>query len=109
MRDSLKFYVPLAILLVVGFALASRYVNPAPPRHVRIASGAAQGAYAESARRYREILARDGITLEVVATSGSMENLKLLQAKTGGADVAFVQGGTGSPDTPGSVQTGRRE
>jgi TRAP transporter TAXI family solute receptor len=106
MRDSLKFYVPLAILLTVGFALASRYVNPAPPRHVRIASGAPQGAYAESARRYREILARDGITLEVFATSGSMENLQLLQAKTGGADVAFVQGGTGSPDTPGLLSLG---
>jgi TRAP-type uncharacterized transport system substrate-binding protein len=106
MRGSLKFYVPLAILLVVGFALASRYVNPAPPRHVRIASGAPQGAYAESARRYREILARDGITLEVVATSGSMENLRLLQAKTGGVDVAFVQGGTGSPETPGLFSLG---
>ena len=101
MRDTLKFYVPMAILLVVGFALASRNVNPAPPRHVRIASGGPQGAYAESARRYREILARDGITLEVVTTSGSMENLQLLQAKGDGVDVAFVQGGTGSPDTPG--------
>jgi len=106
MRDFLKFYLPIAILLAVGFALASRYVNPAPPRHVRMASGAPQGAYAESARRYRDILARDGITLEVVTTSGSMENLKLLQAKRDGVDVAFVQGGTGSPDTPGLLSLG---
>jgi TRAP transporter TAXI family solute receptor len=101
MRDYLRFYVPIAVLLVVGFGFASRYINPAPPRQVRIASGAPQGAYAESALRYREILARDGITLEVVATSGSMENLKLLQARQGGVDVAFIQGGTGAPDTPG--------
>ena len=106
MRDYLKFYVPIAVLLMVGFALASRYVNPAPPRHVRIASGAPQGAYAESAQRYRGILARDGITLEIVATSGSMENLKLLQAQRGGVDVAFIQGGTGSPDTPGLLSLG---
>lgn len=106
MRDYLRFYVPIAVLVVVGFALASRYINPAPPRHVRIASGATQGAYAESARRYREILARDGITLEVVATSGSMENLTLLQAQTGGVDVAFVQGGTGSADAPGLLSIG---
>lgn len=103
MRDYLKFYAPIAVLLLVGFALASRYINPAPPRYVRIASGAPQGAYAESARRYREILARDGITLEVVATSGSVENLQLLRTELGGVDVAFVQGGTGSPDTPGLV------
>ena len=106
MRDFLKFYAPIAILLIVGFAIASRYVNPAPPRHVRIASGSRQGAYAESAQRYREILARDGITLDVVMTSGSMENLELLQAQSGGVDVAFVQGGTGSPDTPGLLSLG---
>lgn len=106
MRDCLKFYVPIGILVVVGFAVAFRYVNPAPPRHVRIASGAPEGAYAESARRYREILARDGITVDVVTTSGSIENLKLLQAQTGGVEVAFVQGGTGSPDTPGLLSLG---
>jgi len=106
MRDYLKFYGPIAILLVLGFVMASRYINPAPPRQVRIASGAPQGAYADSARRYREILARDGITLEVVTTSGSIENLKLLQASTGGVDVAFVQGGTAAPDTPGLQSIG---
>jgi TRAP-type uncharacterized transport system substrate-binding protein len=106
MRDFLKVYIPIVILIIGAFAVASRFVNPAPPRYLRIASGAPQGAYAESARRYREILARDGITLEVVTTSGSMENLKLLQARTGGVDVAFIQGGTASPDTPGLVSVG---
>ena len=106
MRDFLRIYVPIAILIVVGFAFTSRFINPAPPRHVRIASGAPQGAYAEAAKRYRDILARDGITLDVVTTSGSMENLKLLQAPTGGVDVAFVQGGTGTPDLPGLLSLG---
>jgi TRAP transporter TAXI family solute receptor len=106
MRDFLKFYAPVAILIMAGFAVATRYVNPAPPRHVRIASGAPQGAYAESAKRYREILARDGITLDVLPTSGSLENLKLLMAPTGGVDVAFVQGGTTAPDTPGLASVG---
>jgi len=106
MRDFLKLYIPVAILIIVGFVFASRFINPAPPRKVRIASGSPQGAYAESAQRYRAILARDGITLEVVATSGSMENLKLLQAPTGGVDVAFVQGGTGSTDATGLLSIG---
>ena len=78
MRDFLKVYVPIAILIIIGFVFASRFINPAPPRHVRIASGAPQGAYAESAKRYREILARDGITLEVVTISGGLENLWFL-------------------------------
>jgi TRAP-type uncharacterized transport system substrate-binding protein len=106
MRDFVKVYVPIAVLVAVGFAVTSRFVNPAPPRHVRIASGSAQGAYAESARRYRDILARDGIDLEILVTSGSLENLKRLQAPTDGVDVAFVQGGTGAPDTPGLASLG---
>ncbi len=106
MRDFLKFYAPIAILIVAGFAVTSRFVNPAPPRHVRLASGSPQGAYAASAQRYRDILARDGITLDVLNTSGSLDNLSLLQAPAGGVDVAFVQGGTGAPDTPGLVSLG---
>jgi TRAP-type uncharacterized transport system substrate-binding protein len=35
-----------------------------------------------------------------------MENLKLLQTERDGVDVAFVQGGTGSPDTPGLLSLG---
>ena len=106
MRDFLKVYAPIAILLVAGFAVASRFVNPAPPRQVRMAAGAPQGAYAETANRYRDILARDGIALEVVTTQGSLDNLRLLQATTGGVDVAFVQGGTGSPDLSGLASIG---
>lgn len=101
MRDFLKIYVPAALLIIAGFGLAWRFVNPAPPRTVRMAAGPEQGAYIESARRYREILARDGITLEVQVTSGSIQNLQLLRSAAGGVDVAFVQGGTGSEDTSG--------
>lgn len=101
MRDFLKIYVPVVLLIVAGFGLAYHFVNPAPPRTVRIAAGPEQGAYMESAKRYREILARDGITLEVLATSGSIQNLQLLQAPANGVDAAFVQGGTVREDTPG--------
>jgi len=47
MRDFLKVYLPIAILIIAGFVFALRFVNPAPPRYVRIVSGPAQGAYAE--------------------------------------------------------------
>jgi TRAP transporter TAXI family solute receptor len=101
MRDFLKIYVPVVLLVIAGFGLAYHFVNPAPPRTVRIAAGPEQGAYMESAKRYREILARDGIRLEVLTTSGSIQNLQLLQAVANGVDVAFVQGGTAREDTPG--------
>ena len=56
----------------------------------------------EAARRYREILARDGVELTVMPTSGSMENLGLLAGRRRrSADLAFVQGGTVPADSPG--------
>lgn len=103
MRDFLKVYVPVGLLIIVGFGVAYHFVNPAPPRTVRIAAGAEQGAYMETARRYRDILARDGIQLQILTTSGSLQNLELLQAPSGGADVGFVQGGTVPENVPGLV------
>jgi len=51
--------------------------------------------------RYQALLAREGIDVTVRPTSGSVENIHLLQ--NGQADVAFVQGGTGAHvDAPGA-------
>jgi TRAP transporter TAXI family solute receptor len=62
-----------------------------------MAAGAPGGAYAAFAKRYQAALAQNGITLDIVNTAGSMENLALLTAPQSGVDVAFVQGGTGDP------------
>jgi len=49
--------------------------------------------------RYQALLAREGIDVTVRPTSGSIENIHLLQK--GEADLAFVQGATGaSVDAP---------
>ena len=82
------------LITLIGFAIAWQFVNPAPPRHLVIATGHAEGAYYLYARRYREQLAQHGIELEVRTTAGSVENLDLLVK--GAADLAFVQGGTGA-------------
>ncbi|MBL8669835.1 MAG: ABC transporter substrate-binding protein [Alphaproteobacteria bacterium] len=103
MRDFLKVYGPIVLLIVAGFVLTFRFVQPLPPSTIRMAAGAAGGAYAAAAQRYREILARDGITLEIVETKGAVENLKLLAAKDGGIDVALVQGGIGTAEAPEAI------
>jgi uncharacterized protein len=99
MREYLKVYLPIALIVAAGFFVAYRLVDPAPSSTLRIATGGKDGAYAAAAERYKAILARDGVTLEVVHTAGAIENLKLLSDKESGIDLAFVQGGTGSPDT----------
>lgn len=94
MREYLKVYLPILAIVAAGFVVAYRLVDPAPSSMLRIATGGPEGAYAAAAERYKAILARDGVTLEIVHTSGSIENLSLLADAGKGIDIAFVQGGT---------------
>jgi len=94
-KELLRILGSSVALAVVAFVITYQFVDPAPPRRLVMASGSEAGAYYAFGQRYREILARDGIELEVRATAGSLENIALLEASQGGADVAFVQGGTG--------------
>lgn len=98
MKDFLKVYGPILLLIVGGFVVAWQFVAPAPPRHLRLAAGQPGGAYAEFAKRYQAALAQNGIEVEIVTTAGSVQNLALLQAPESGVDVGFVEGGTGDPD-----------
>jgi TRAP transporter TAXI family solute receptor len=94
-RERWRFFGPAILLTLVGFVVAYQFVEPAPPRQIAIATGGKEGAYYRFAERYAELLARDGITLEVRSTSGSIENLGLMTAPESDVDIAFVQGGTG--------------
>jgi TRAP-type uncharacterized transport system substrate-binding protein len=59
-----------------------------------MATGPAGSAYAHFAERYRQILARDGVRLRLVATNGAVENLQRLQDASTGISAGFVQSGT---------------
>ena len=102
-RDHLKIIGPAVVITLLGFIAAYQFVDPAPPQRISIATGGTDGAYFLFAQRYREILARNGIDLEVRSTAGSIENLGLLEAQTGGVEVAFVQGGTRGPSRGGEL------
>ena len=58
-----------------------------------MATAAQGGAYHEFGLRYRDVLARSGIRLRLVNTSGSLENLALLRDRQSGVQIAFIQGG----------------
>lgn len=93
--DRLKIVMPVIFLIALGFAVAYLFVNPAPPSRIVLSGGAAGGAYQVYAERYRAALAREGVTLEIQSSQGSLENIQRLQA--GEADVALVQGGIPAP------------
>lgn len=85
----------IVLIVGIGFAVAYQFVQPAPPKRIVITTGGESGAYYQFAQRYAAILARDGITLEVKSSAGSLENLARLKADE--AQVGFVQGGVMPP------------
>jgi len=91
-REMFTVWAPLALIVAAGFLVAYRYVGAPPPRVIRIATGAENGAYHAFAQQYAHLLAGDGITLEVIPTAGTVENLELLNR--GEVSLALVQGGS---------------
>ncbi len=92
-KELLRLYSYGFFVVLLGFAVTYQFIEPNPPAHLVIAAGSKGGAYLEYAEKYRKILARDGITLKVLETAGSEENLSLLNH--GKADIALVQSGVG--------------
>ena len=94
LREMLLSFGPFALLTVALLVAAYWWLNPTPPKTVVLATGPAQSAYETFGRRYAEALAREGITVELLQTEGSSDNLERL--RRGEADIGFVQGGTGN-------------
>jgi TRAP transporter TAXI family solute receptor len=92
-----------AVAVLAGAALwaVAAYMRPMPPHTLTMATGPEGGAYYEFGKRYREILARDGIELRLLPTTGAMENLALLRDKGSKVDVGFLQSGiTSAKESP---------
>ena len=101
--EFLKVWGVLTLVIVAGFVITYQYVGAPPPKVVRIATGAQNGAYYAFAQQYAPFLASDGIVLEVVPTAGSVENIELL--KKGEVSLALVQGGSAMSDDKQRLQS----
>jgi len=93
-------FVVLPALLVVGgaFWATFQFIEPAPPKVISISTGSKTGAYYGYGQDYAEILKQSGITLEVLPSAGSLENLKRLKTKKAQANLALIQGGVSSAE-----------
>jgi TRAP transporter TAXI family solute receptor len=84
------------ILGLCAAALIATYVmfvEPPPPHRIVIASGGRDGAYFRFAQKYAGELRRDGVSVDVRETAGSVENLRLLTERDSDVAVAIVQSG----------------
>jgi len=96
--------VALVVLLLLGWGL---YVllEPAFQTRIVITSGADQGIYRSFADRYAPILKRDGVTLDIRSSTGSVENYERLKDPDSVYQVGFIQSGTTEPKESDQLQT----
>jgi TRAP transporter TAXI family solute receptor len=106
-RDLAQGIWPIVLLTLVAFVLTVHLVSPAPPHELTMSTGPLGSTFAKVGERYREILARDGITLNLVNSEGSLHNLNRLSDPHGNVDIALVQSGmTSSADVSDLVSLG---
>jgi TRAP-type uncharacterized transport system substrate-binding protein len=86
------------ILVFAAFWAAAKFITPAPPMHMVIATASKGSPYYKIAERYKEHLERNGVRLELRETTGSVENLRLIKEEGSGVQAAILQGGTMGSD-----------
>ncbi|HSD18718.1 MAG TPA: TAXI family TRAP transporter solute-binding subunit [Anaeromyxobacter sp.] len=84
--------VSILVLGAAAWTLGRRH--GLPPRRIVMATGPEGGGYALIGARYREILARQGLDVQLRPTAGDLENLALLRDPRSGVSVALLQAGT---------------
>ena len=84
--------VGFCVVLVAIFAVLWILVPP-PPKVIEMATGFPTGLYYQFGERLKEEVAKDGVSLEVKATGGTIDNLGLLNDPNSGVTFAMVQGG----------------
>ncbi|MGE0497438.1 MAG: TAXI family TRAP transporter solute-binding subunit [Ramlibacter sp.] len=99
--------LPIAVAAVAVMAWLWTTWLPLPPSTITLSAGRADGVYHAYASRYAEAFARQGVTLKVLESEGSLQNLQRLRGQASPqADLAFMQGGIGYP--PAERDTGAR-
>src|SRR5450432_1856640 len=81
------------MFVIIALVIAYLYIDPAPPRTIRMTVGRDDSAYAEYAQRYKESLAAEGITLRIETSAGATEDLQRLRDRKFEVDAGFVQDG----------------
>ena len=93
----------LSLLGLVGTYML--FVEPPPPKRLVIATGSPDGAYYQFAQKYAALLKREGLTLDVRPTQGSVDNLQLLRDDQTGVGAALVQSGVADENAAKSLRS----
>ena len=89
-RLRLVSLISVAAIVVAALYITYRLVDPLPPRHLVIAAGEPGSGYAIAARRYAQVLARNGVELEIRSSAGAVEDLNLLRDPASGVQAGLT-------------------
>jgi TRAP-type uncharacterized transport system substrate-binding protein len=92
----LQLIIAIAALMVAALWSVIIALRPMPPHTIVMATGHEGSAFYEFGKRYRDILARNGIDLRLLPTEGALDNLARLKDPRSEVDVGFLQSGTTS-------------
>ena len=83
----------IIFICIVVISATFWFIYSAPPDTIVITSGDENTRFVRIAERYKKILARNGVKLEILKSEGSLENLERLENPSFRVDVGFVQTG----------------
>lgn len=92
---------PALTILLVILVGALWFADPAPPRHVLMATGPQGSSFEALGKSYQAYFAQHGVELALVPTEGSKENIERLQNPADPVMAAFVMSGTAARHAPG--------
>lgn len=95
-RNRRLLVVIASVLLTALISVVIAY-HLTPPDTLTMSTGFERGTYANFGEQYKKILAREKVRIELLPSSGSVENLKRLGDTSLRVDAGFVQDGTSSP------------
>jgi TRAP transporter TAXI family solute receptor len=104
-RDLLIISLPTVLVIGGALALTLLLMRPAPPSRIVMTTGSPDVGYHKNAMRLRDVLEREGVTLDLWTSGGSVENLRRLSDPAGGVDVAYLQGGIAGRGNAGDLQS----
>jgi TRAP transporter TAXI family solute receptor len=105
LKETVLPVLPSFLILVAASIAAYKFVDPAPPKHFVISTSDGEGDFQTYAKIYKEILKDDGITLDILPSSGGVENFKRLKDPHSGVDVGFTHDGVGTQDEAPDVSS----
>lgn len=86
--------IGVILLLALGISVAIlASTNFAAPTHMTIVSGPKGSVFERNAQKYKKLLAKEGVELTVLPSTGSLDNLEMLTSPKKKVDVGFVLGG----------------